>query len=249
MTDIQPIDSAFTGGVTGLVPLDGTFSGYTVPDPVQTVPDLAGSLPVTIAIILSTVVCIASLRTYISIIPSVAGCVSRWKGIINLEDNVLLSISRDRIFYILILPFCILASSCRLYDPEFMQRLQPGYSFLVTTGIFLGYLLLRKTLAVIFQGKKVNTKTYTYATHSFRTFFIITVSINLLSSWILGIFGVSEELSGRILLYEGAAVYLLFMLRKTQIFKNSCSLISAILYLCALEFLPTGILVATAIVL
>lgn len=249
MTDIQPIDSAFTGGRLMLIPQEDFQSATAAAGNAIHAPGLTDSLPVTILIIILTLVCIANLRTFIRTMPSLVACMVRWKENVNLENSVMLSLSRDRVFHILVIPFCILATSRGLYSPEFLAGMEPVYGFLATTGIFLLYLLLRKTLAWIFRSKKMNQKTYSFAARSFRTFFIIIAVVTLATSGIMHAINAPESISRQILLYEIALVYLLFMFRKTQIFNNSCSLISAILYLCALEFLPTGILAATAIVL
>ena len=50
------------------------------------------------------------------------------------------------------------------------------------------------------------------------------------------------------MLCVSALIYALFMLRKLQIFASGCSFFAAFLYLCALEILPTGVLVASAII-
>ena len=249
MTDIQPIDSAFTGGLLRLVPMDGDRLSLVLPGTAADAGRLTDSLPVTIIIIITTILLIASLRRIVELAPSIAGCALRWKENMNLEDSVLLSISRDRLYLILILPFCILVSDRGLYSPGFIQGLPPVYGFAATTGIFLLYLMLRKASAWCFRGRKVNIKTYTFATRTFRTFFIITAAITLVTSGIMSVADVPDDTARAVLLCETAFIYMLSILRETQIFGHSCSLISAILYLCALEFLPTGILVATAIVL
>jgi hypothetical protein len=50
------------------------------------------------------------------------------------------------------------------------------------------------------------------------------------------------------MLWVSAFIYALFLIRKTQIFSTSCSIFAAFLYLCALEMIPTGILVVSAII-
>ena len=249
MAGTQPVDSAFTGGVLHLVPLDGTaVTSHQSYASVQDTP-LTGTLPVSILIIISTVICIASLRKYVNLVPSLAGCMVRWKENINLEDSVPLSRSRDYIFYILAIPFCILASCSRMYCPELLSGLPPQLYFASVTGVFILYLCLRKSAFWIFRGRRASEKTYRYAAKSFRTFFIAAATTALATAGIMGIDDAGQDLTGKVLLYETGFFYVLFLVRKTQIFKNYCSLFTAILYLCALEFLPTGILVATAIVL
>jgi hypothetical protein len=44
------------------------------------------------------------------------------------------------------------------------------------------------------------------------------------------------------------SIYTVFILRKTQIFLSSGSIFASFLYLCALEILPTGVLIASAVI-
>ena len=248
MTGIQPIDSAFTGGSLGLVPLSEDLSpevGICLNDQAQA---LSGYLPVTVIIMVFTIICIASIRTYVNMIPSFAGCLFRWKENINLEDSPMLCIYRNRIFLVLAVPFCILAASYRLYDPGFLSGLAPVPYFLAVTGVFLAYLGIRTALAWGLRSRKMDGKAYKAAANSFRTFFIIAATVLLVTSGLLEILSVESLLSRRILLVEAALAYAVLLVREAQIFKNYRSVLSAILYLCALEILPTGILVATAIV-
>lgn len=247
MTEIQPIDSAFTGGYLGLAPLSGCIS----PDPMpgdEALP-LTGTLPVSVLIMAFTVLCIANIRTFTDMAPSFAGCLFRWKENMNLEDSALSCISRNRIYWILVVPFCILAASYRLYAPEFLSGLAPLPYFFAVCGIFAAYLGLRTALFRAVRGRKINAKAYKAAIHTFRTFFIIIATVLLAVSGVLEAVSADESLSKQILLYTGALLYAVLLIREVQIFRNYCSVLSAILYLCALEFLPTGILVASAIVL
>jgi hypothetical protein len=50
------------------------------------------------------------------------------------------------------------------------------------------------------------------------------------------------------MLWISACIYLIFILRKTQILISSASFFAAFLYLCALELIPTGALAASAII-
>lgn len=249
MTDIQPIDSAFTGGRLEMTPLSGDFIPFLHAGRQAEAVTLTGTVPMTVLIIICTLVCLADIRSFINLTPSFAGCIVRWKENINLENSVMLRIARDRIFYTLAVPFCILAASYGIYRPTLLQTLPPVLYFLCVTAAFTVYLGIRALFSRLFRGRKMNIRIYTAATHSFRTFFIIMTAVMLATSGILKATGAGEDLSRDILLYEAALSYGLFLLRKTQIFINSCSVFTSIYYLCALEFLPTGILVATALVL
>ena len=50
------------------------------------------------------------------------------------------------------------------------------------------------------------------------------------------------------ILWISALTYLLHLVRKLQILSSSCSIFAGFLYLCALEILPTGVLVTSAVI-
>ncbi len=50
------------------------------------------------------------------------------------------------------------------------------------------------------------------------------------------------------MLWVSAFIYALYMLRKFQIFASGFSILTCFLYLCALEIIPTGLLVASALI-
>lgn len=242
-----PVDSAFTGGILCMKQPSEAY--YYTGSGTPTESFLNGGAIVSLAIILSTIACMANIRRLVNLIPSLAGCMVRWKENINLEDSAQLSRTRDRICAVLIVPYCLIAAGYRLYSPDFLASLPDGLYFLAVSaaaGIYLG---LRRATEWALQGKKAPAKTYATASGAFRTFFIIISVTVLLTAGIMKLADTPQHVAHDILLYETALLYMLFLMRKTQIFANSCSLISAILYLCALELFPTGILIASATVL
>lgn len=192
---------------------------------------------------------IASLKKFINLVPSLVGCIIRWKENINLEDSTKLCLSRNSLFALLMIPFCLIAEHFKLYNPEILSGLASPYHFLATTCIFFCYLCLRTLLNRFVHIGKISRKNFTTAANSFRTYFVITTTLVLATSGISELADIPELYTKKIIFYEITAVYGLFLLRKTQIFTNFCSLIAGILYLCTLEILPTGILIASAIVL
>lgn len=242
-----PVDSAFTGGRLCMQqPSDAYY--YTGSGTLKE-SFFNGDAIVSLAIIISTIACMANIRRLVNLIPSLAGCMVRWKESTNLEDSAQLSRTRDRVWVVLIIPFCLIAAGYRLYSPDFIGGLPDGLYFLAVSAAAGVYLGLRRLTEWSLQGRKAPAKTYATASGAFRTFFIIISVTVLLTAGVMKMAGVPAHVTHDILLYETALLYMLFLLRKTQIFANSCSLISAILYLCALEFFPTGILIASATVL
>lgn len=197
-----------------------------------------------------TVAGILLLRNIVDILPSLAGCLLRWKECMNLEDSTKLSQNRDIVAVFLIVPFCLVVTEYRLYNPEFLQGLDSAAAYPAAfLGIFIVYLLLRIACRIFLRSSRMNGKTGTAVAKTACSYFCILVTTLLCTAGICSFSGVSAHTTRLVLLYLSLGVYLLYLLRKFQIFKNYCSFFTAFLYLCASEILPTGILALSAVFL
>ena len=188
------------------------------------------------------------LRRLLNIFPSLLACLIRGKESFNLEASVKLSRDRDALALAMIVPFCLVALRYRLYSPGFLE----GFSENAVTGIYFAvfcvYVLLRALMAWLFRPRKMQQKTYRTAIKASSSFFIIGTLLLLATGGLLDLFNVSEIDVRSAMLWVSALIYAIFLLRKIQIFYSSCSVFVAFLYLCALEMIPTGILVVSAII-
>ena len=188
------------------------------------------------------------LRRLLNIFPSLLACLIRGKESLNLEASVKLSRDRDALALAMIVPFCLVVLRYRLYSPGFLE----GFSENAVTGIYFAvffvYMFLRLLMAWLFRPRKMQQKTYKAALKASSSFFIIGTLILLATGGLLDLFNVPEIDVRSAMLWVSALIYAVFLLRKTQIFSSSCSVFVAFLYLCALEMIPTGILVVSAII-
>ena len=188
------------------------------------------------------------LRRLLNIFPSLLACLIRGKESFNLEASVKLSRDRDALALAMIVPFCLVVLRYRLYSPGFLE----GFSENAVTGIYFAvfcvYVLLRALMAWLFRPRKMQQKTYRTAIKASSNFFIIGTLLLLATGGLLDLFNVSEIDVRSAMLWVSALIYAIFLLRKIQIFYSSCSVFVAFLYLCALEMIPTGILVVSAII-
>ena len=188
------------------------------------------------------------LRRLLNIFPSLLACLIRGKESFNLEASVKLSRDRDALALAMIVPFCLVALRYGLYSPGFLE----GFSENAVTGIYFAvfcvYVLLRALMAWLFRPRKMQQKTYRTAIKASSSFFIIGTLLLLATGGLLDLFNVSEIDVRSAMLWVSALIYAIFLLRKIQIFYSSCSVFVAFLYLCALEMIPTGILVVSAII-
>ena len=199
-------------------------------------------------VLISFLICILPLRRFVGIFPSLMACLVRWKESINLDASVQLSRDRDIMAMAMVMPFCLTAGKFSLYSPSWTGQFGADGKLGITIGAIIAYIMLRKGLEHLLRGKKINQKTYRSACKSSHTFFIILTLLLMAMGGIMSFVNVAPMDIKNAMLWVSAAIYAIFLLRKTQIFTSSCSFFSGFLYLCALEILPTGALVASALI-
>ena len=186
-------------------------------------------------------------KRFVAIFPSMLACVMRWKESINLEASVKLSNDRNRIALAMAIPFCLVAYRFNLYAPEFMEKFDENIRLAMIVGIFTTYVILKIILHKSFRPHRGNNRIYDIAGKASLTFMIILAIILMAMGGVMTFAGVEEDVIRNAMLWVSIVTYAMLLLRKTQIFVSSCSIFTAFLYLCALEILPTGILVVPAI--
>ena len=199
--------------------------------------------------LISVIIIMSLLKTIVEILPSVMACLIRWKENINMESSVRLSRDRDFSALAMLVPFCLSAYKFRLYNPHFISILPDSPRLWVIIGVFTAYILIRKATAALIHPRKVPQKTLSAAEKSANTFFIFVTLVILLVGNLCSFFDASPNAIRLTILWLSALIYGLYLIRKLQIFTSSCSLFTAFLYLCALEILPTGILVISGVIL
>lgn len=202
-----------------------------------------------IIVIASILLCILYLRRIANVLPSIISCLLRWKESINLEDSMKLSRDRNITAAVLVMPFILTVYGLGLLAPEFSEKFSPVGRLFLTAVLLFAYLGLRTALHLIFRPKRLGMKIYSASYKAFFSFFIAEALLVLITTGICRFAGCRESLTHDIVLYETGFVFLLFAIRKAQIFGKYCSFFKAILYLCGSEILPAGILVSAAIFL
>ena len=238
----QPMDSAFVRREV--------FS--EVPDTeVFTISESAAAekMVTDIIIVICAISFLLSIKKFINLLPSLIGCILRWKEAVNLEFSMKLKRDRNILTFIMIAPFCLLCWNYRLYDPDFMEGFSELVRLGITAGVFAAMLVVRFIAEWCFKGWKCDNETYKIGICSSRTFFIIYTHAALAAALITSIVGLSKEVSAIVVLTVILGFYALSLLRKTQIFANSCNLFQAFLYLCGLEILPTSLVIVSALIL
>ena len=206
--------------------------------------DITGS----ILALISLLIVITLLRRMVNIFPSLIACLIRSKESTNLEMSVKLSNDRNKLALAMILPLILVATRFHLYSPVFMADMEENTRICVIAGVFIAYILLRTALMYLVRPLRMKSGAYSTANKAAYTFFIILTLILLATGGIMSFMDIDFLTIHNAMIWLSGGIYLLFLLRKCQIFMSSCSIFTAFLYLCALEIFPTGILVVSAII-
>lgn len=197
---------------------------------------------------ISVIVVMVLLRTIVEILPSVLACLFRWKENLNIESSVRLSHDRDITALALYIPFCLTIFHFKIYNPSFIADLPDGTRLWAIIGVMTTYVLIRKAASLLSRPQRIPSRTLSAAEKSAKTYFILLALTLLLSGCVLSFFNSPHNTIRLTCLWLSALVYGLYLARKLQIFASSCSIFAAFLYLCALEILPTGILVVSDVI-
>ena len=188
------------------------------------------------------------LKRIASILPSVTACLFRRKENINIDTSLRLRTERDLTSAAMLLPFCLLATRFRLYCPGFISGMSENAVLGITLAVFIGYLLARMALIAAVRPKRMASGIYHAATSTEHTYFIILTLILLIVSGAMSLAGASPHGIRVAMFWLSGAIYTLLLIRKFAIFSSYCNFFVSFLYLCALEILPTGVLIASAVI-
>lgn len=233
---LTSVDSLFRAGT--LLLGDNAPAMAPQPEPPVLVPIMVAG---------SVLMAILFIRNLINILPYLADNFTRARGSLALENSVRVSRDRNIIALALIIPFLLVINRWGLYSPDFLEGKDTDTRFLIIAGIFIVYLLVRRIVALLCNPSygRDNFQTARKAAYSF---FILCGFFALPTLGLMVLFGANELAVRNVLLIEMILVYLIYLYRKSQILSLSYGPLAVFLYLCGLELLPTGLLVASALV-
>jgi len=233
----HPADSAFVRG--SLVLPDTGLEDVAAQIPVQ----WGESVSINILCLFMVLCAIACLRRFLNVLPSILGCMFRYREIVNLAESAKLVRDRNVVMMASILPFCLLVARYGLWHMPFMSGMSSVFQFVVIVGVFFAYVILRFLMQLLFGRGHMSPKIFKTGNESFRVFLILGTGITMATAGIMELFGQNDPQIVKVLYWEIALIFTLFALRKSQIFLSACSFFSTFLYLCALEILPAAAVV------
>ena len=207
-------------------------------------------VPVSVSILVAVfvILMILLLRTFLQLLPFIADSLMRARGSAALENSVRVSRDRNTVALVMMLPGFLLAFRYRLYDPSFIAAYSGDARLWLIGACFTGYLVLRLIIYLLLKPRR-RYENYQVAHHASYTFFIILVLMALVTAGVLSLFRVQDSAVRMVLYVETASVYLVFLIRRTQILSLSCNHFRTFLYLCALELIPSAALIVSAVLL
>ena len=219
----------------------------TVPE--DTVPVPVSGLPVLGEVMMVTFILLALLLmgNFMSIIPHLADSILRARGSTALEGSVRVSRDRNIIALVFVIPAIVIMYRYCLYYPDFVKGMAPNARLWTTTGVFVGYLLLRHLLFLWLKPRRSDA--YSMSHRAGYSFFILLSLVLFLTLGILMLFNAGDATVRGFILVEVILFYAVYFFRRGQILLTNCNPFATFLYLCALEILPTGLFVASALAL
>ena len=198
--------------------------------------------------LISLLFIIIIMRRIADFLPTVIKCMLWWKENVNIDVSLKTRRDRNLVATSLALPFCLLAVRFRLYYPDFMNGMQEATATGITIAVFICYMLIREGIAAGLRPRRITSNIWHAATTSEYTFFIPLVLILLVVGGVMSLVQASPSSIKVAMFCISGTIYLTSIVRKMQILGSNCNLFSAFLYLCALEILPTGVLIASAVI-
>lgn len=206
------------------------------------------SLLMQLLIAAACLVFIATLTPTINVMSSLLRCLMRAKESVFLFNAVSLSRCRNYACLGVTLPVILICTRFSLVPlPAFLQEDTLTLKLLYTTAVLCAYVIARIACRTLLRSRRTERKNWECACSIPYTFFAIGGLAAIITSAICLFSGICDETTTSVLLWEAAALYLLCLIRKTEIFSYFCGFFAAFLYLCTLEILPAGILVAATI--
>ena len=212
----------------------------TVPVPVSGLPVL-GEVMMVIFILLALLL----VGNFIGIIPHLADSILRARGSTALEGSVRVSRDRNIIAMVFVIPAIVIMYRYCLYYPDFVKGMTPNARLWTTMGVVVGYLLLRHILFLWLKPRRSDA--YSMSHRAGYSFFILMNLVVFFTLGILLLFNTRDAAVRTVILVEVILFYAVYFFRRGQILSTNCKPFTTFLYLCALEILPTGLFVASAL--
>jgi len=229
-------------------PIEEAFKGGRLMMPSSPNPDLVSFSQQTIAIptvlvLLSVVLIILILRDLFETVPVLCKAVFRTKVNLNYEHSIHNTIERNRIFGVMILPFCLIAYYSNTLIPSWMPSIPKHLFPIVPLAVWGSYLLLRKLLFSILRMEHMSYDERQTVHNIQKNIFIVFSILIFVSCIPMLLLGASRDATSMVFCVEVIAMTAFTMIRVFNVLRMKYSIFVSILYLCVLEIIPFGLVV------
>lgn len=186
------------------------------------------------------------------LLPAMGGCLTRSRGNLEIEHSVSTARTRNNVARTLALFFVVIADRYRIYSPDFLADWSdPWIRLAELAGALAAFLLLRRILHSVLLNlgqHRLNSEAQNAVRHGLYNYFICFMLTALPSLCLLCIFNADDRII-RIAIWSELVIYLFVaFLREGQILRSNYGGFLTFLYLCGLEIIPLGALVACGLV-
>lgn len=185
------------------------------------------------------------------LMPAMAGCLLRSRGNLEVEHSISTARSRNLCARILAIPFLVAVDRYCLYDADFLAGWgEPWLRLGELAAVVVAVLIFRRILLALLLGRRLrlDADSNKAITRGILNYFISFAILMMLSISILYMFKASDEAIRLVINGELAVFWLLSVVREGQILQQKCGVFATFLYLCGLELLPAGALIASALI-
>ena len=208
----------------------------------------AGQITLTVSTGIALLMFLPFADRYIRLFPALCGSLFRTSSAVRTEDKCKISRSRNTLFALSLLPLCIFVWHNGLLRPLWLEGLSTPWDFFATSGIVLGYILLRSAIRSLVPAPKLRSKVYAAYCGLPRSFLILLLSLLLPTGILMDAFSASDTVKLIVFCSLTGICYLIFLVRRFYIFASEGNFFQAILYLCTHEIVPTALLILAIVV-
>lgn len=202
-------------------------------------------------LICTALVALVILPELYKLMPAMLGCLLRSRGNLEVEHSISTARSRNLCARILAIPFLVAADRYSIYDAAFLAGWdEPWLRLGELAGVVAAFLIIRRILHALLPSRRLrlDLDSSRAITRGILNYFICFAILMMLSISILYIFKASDEAIRLVISAELAFFWLLSVVREGQILQQKCGGFTTFLYLCGLELLPAGALIASALI-
>ena len=219
----------------------------SAPEETATLPDMmpVGAMVLAVVFIFLS---ITLLRRFLDILPLLVDSLFRARSGHSLENSVRYTQDRSMISLLMLIPTLLVVFRYRLYNPTFLHIMDPDIRLAGVAGVLVAFALIRYLVYILLKPRR-RADNYILARRVSKTYYILLVLLVLITVGLLSLIKATDLTISIFIYVEAAIVYLFLLFRKVQILSGSCNPLRTFSYLCALELIPTSLLIVSALVL